>query len=54
MNCYKKNKIYYYESVTEAINDLGDKMIAFAVSSKKNNLKGIIVNAYGMYSDTTT
>ena len=29
-------------------------MIVFAVSSKKNNLKGIVVNAYGMYSDSST
>ncbi len=93
-------KEYYYETVTEALNDLskrgythdfnikteknciicnnslselssdefeidetyrfegdtdpGDEMIIFAISSKNNDLKGTLVNAYGIYSDTTT
>jgi hypothetical protein len=29
-------------------------MIVFSISSKKNNVKGIVVNAYGMYGDHST
>lgn len=31
-----------------------DETIVFAISSTKNNIKGIVVNAYGMYEDTET
>ena len=34
--------------------DPGDEMIVFAISCLKHNLKGIVVNAYGMYSDSTS
>lgn len=38
----------------EGDSDPGDEMIVFAISSKKHDIKGIIVNAYGMYSDPST
>ncbi len=38
----------------EGNSDPGDEMIVFAVSSVKQKIKGIVVNAYGMYSDTAT
>jgi hypothetical protein len=39
--------IYRFEGDT----DPGDEMIIFAISSKKDDVKGIIVNAYGVYAD---
>ncbi len=38
----------------EGNSDPGDGMILFAISSKKKDLKGIVVDAYGMYSDADT
>ena len=32
----------------------GDEMIVYALSSKKYDIKGILVNIYGMYEDTAT
>jgi len=31
-----------------------DEVILYAISSEKYDLKGILVNAYGMYSETIT
>jgi hypothetical protein len=36
----------------EGITDPGDENILFAISSRKYNLKGLLVNAYGAYADT--
>ena len=47
---FEIDEIYRFEGMT----DPGDEMIVFAVSSLKHNMKGIVVNAYGMYSDSTT
>lgn len=30
----------------------GDDMVLYAISSKKGNIKGLIVNAYGVYADS--
>jgi hypothetical protein len=38
----------------EGDTDPGDEMIVFAISSKNSNVKGIVVNAFGMYSDSAT
>ncbi|MCK0158516.1 phosphoribosylpyrophosphate synthetase [Cellulophaga sp. F20128] len=35
----------------EGDSDPGDEMIVYAISSTKNDLKGVVVNAYGIYSD---
>ncbi|MCC6684767.1 MAG: phosphoribosylpyrophosphate synthetase [Bacteroidia bacterium] len=47
---FEIDEIYRFEGDT----DPGDEMIVFAISAKKHNVKGIVVNAYGMYSDTAT
>jgi hypothetical protein len=36
----------------EGISDPEDNSIVYAISSEKNNIKGLLVNAYGAYSDT--
>lgn len=38
----------------EGGSDPRNQMIIYAISSKINDLKGILVNAYGIYSDNTT
>lgn len=35
----------------EGPSDPGDQMIVYAISSKKDNIKGIVVNGYGMYAN---
>ncbi len=35
----------------EGESDPGDNMIIYAISSKIKNLKGVLLNAYGIYSD---
>lgn len=47
---FEIDETYRFEGST----DPGDEMIVFAISSLKHNLKGIVVNAYGMYSDSAT
>ena len=47
---FEIDETYRFEGST----DPGDEMIVFAISSKKHNIKGIIVNAYGVYSDSAT
>lgn len=47
---FEIDEIHRFEGDT----DPGDEMIVFAISAKKHAVKGIIVNAYGMYSDATT
>jgi hypothetical protein len=34
--------------------DAGDQSIIYAISSLKNDLKGVLVNAYGIYSEPMT
>ena len=38
----------------EGDSDPGDEMIIYAISSNKNIVKGIVVNAFGLYSDNTS
>jgi hypothetical protein len=47
---FEIDETYRFEGST----DPGDEMIVFAVSSLKHDIKGVVVNAYGMYSDSAT
>lgn len=38
----------------EGASDPADEAIVFAISSSKHNLKGVLVNGYGISSDTIT
>lgn len=42
------DEIHRFEGQT----DPGDEMIVFAISSNDKKIKGIVVNAYGVYSST--
>jgi hypothetical protein len=44
---FEIDEIYRFEGDT----DPGDENIVYAISSKSHNMKGILVNAYGTYSD---
>jgi len=35
----------------EGDSDPGDEMVVYAISSSKNDVKGIVVNAFGIYAD---
>ncbi len=45
---FEIDEIYRFEGLT----DPGDEMIVFAISSSKYEIRGIVVNAFGTYSDT--
>ena len=47
---FEIDETYRFEGNT----DPGDEMIVFAISSKKQDLKSIVINAYGMYNDSST
>ena len=47
---FEIDETYRFEGNT----DTGDEMILFAISSKKHNIKGTLLNAYGLYSDSAT
>jgi len=47
---FEIDHFYRFEGDT----DPGDEMIVYAISSNKYNMKGIVVNAYGTYSDAAT
>jgi hypothetical protein len=49
-NEFEIDETYRFEGDT----DPGDEMIIFAISSIKHDIKGIVVNAYGAYSDSST
>ena len=59
--CLKCNKTSLHLSPNEfeidhwyhfdAMSDPGDDMVLFAISSKKGNIKGLVVNGYGTYAD---
>ena len=45
---FEIDEVYRFEGDT----DPGDENIVYAISSKLDDTKGIIVNAYGVYSDS--
>ncbi|GGG50579.1 phosphoribosylpyrophosphate synthetase [Bizionia arctica] len=47
---FEIDEIYRFDGMT----DPGDDMIVYAISSTKYNMKGVVVNAYGMYADNAT
>lgn len=47
---FEIDELYRFEGMT----DPGDEMIVMAISSKKNTLKGVVVNGFGVYSDGVT
>lgn len=49
-NDFDIDAVYRFEGVS----DPADETILFAISSKRFALKGILINAYGMYEDTET
>ncbi|HYG37151.1 MAG TPA: phosphoribosylpyrophosphate synthetase [Cytophagales bacterium] len=44
------DKLYRFEGIS----DPADEAIVYAISSTKHNLKGVLVNGYGIYSDRVT
>ncbi len=44
------DKYYRFEGMT----DPADEAIVYAISSDKYNLKGVLVNGYGIYTDDIT
>ena len=49
-NEFEIDKVYRFDVMT----DPGDQSILYAISSDKFKLKGLLVNAYGIYSDPLT
>jgi hypothetical protein len=43
------DEIHRFEGDT----DPGDQMIVYAIASLKHSLKGVLVNAYGLYANNT-
>jgi hypothetical protein len=37
----------------QEMSDVDNESILYAISSHKNNIKGLLVNAFGVYADTT-
>jgi hypothetical protein len=56
----KKYKLYHHEFVVdkyfrfEADTNPDEQSIIYAISSETQNVKGILINAYGIYSDPVT
>lgn len=47
---FEIDEVYRFQEMS----DLDNESILYAISSPGNNLKGLLVNAYGIYSDTAT
>lgn len=47
---FEIDKVFRFDVMT----DPGDQSILYAISSDRYKLKGILVNAYGIYSDPLT
>lgn len=49
-NEFEIDEVYRFEGES----DPGDEMILFALSGKNFNIKGILLNAYGVYAEAKT
>lgn len=49
-NDFKVDKFYRFEGESNP----SDSAILYAISSERHGLKGLLVNAYGIYSDPVT
>lgn len=47
---FEIDEVYRFQEMS----DLDNESILYAISSPTNNIKGLLVNAYGTYSDTNT
>ena len=47
-NEFEIDEIYRFEGMT----DPGDAMIVIAISSKQHNVKGLVVNGFGVYANS--
>jgi len=47
---FEIDEVYRFQEMS----DVGDENILYAISSHKNNVKGILVNAFGIYADTAS
>lgn len=47
---FEIDEIHRFEGDT----DPGDEMIVYAISSERHNMKGVVINAYGLYSYSAT
>ncbi|MEK6480968.1 phosphoribosylpyrophosphate synthetase [Catalinimonas sp. 4WD22] len=47
---FEIDEIHRFEGMT----DPGDEMVVYAISSAKHQAKGIVVNAFGIYSDAAS
>jgi len=47
---FEIDEIHRFEGMT----DPGDEMIVFAISSGTHNIKGLVVNAFGIYADAAS
>lgn len=47
---FEIDEIYRFEGNS----DPGDEVVVYAISSKKHNVKGILVDAFGPYSNSST
>ncbi len=45
---FEIDKVYRFQEMS----DVDNESILYAISSKQDDLKGLLVNAYGIYADT--
>ncbi|HQV53539.1 MAG: phosphoribosylpyrophosphate synthetase [Flavobacteriales bacterium] len=46
---FQIDEVYRFEGNS----DPGDEMVVYAISSERHNAKGVVINAFGTYSDGT-
>ena len=47
---FEIDEVYRFQEMS----DLDNESILYAISSPRNRMKGLLVNAYGIYSETAT